>query len=729
MSWSQVRIRLRPDSQPRDLHSRLGACAIGIALVFAIFVGRLWVLQVVQGDEFAVLAQSNTLKKREIPAPRGSIYDAHGNRIAEVHATFDLVISPSDVLERDDTVVEEDGLAGALGGPPRLGEPSERWTLPSKVDALTLGRRLAPLLDNAPVEETVRRLDTASNRWRPVVLREDLNPEELTRIMVRRPWLPGVRVVSRHRRVYPDGDLFAHLVGYQREVHADELMMLRERYAGTEHGADWYRSGDRIGKYGLESAYEPYLRGTSGQYWVQVDVHGRELGRSSGIDQPGDEYFRSIAHFLDRRLQPEVPGHDLHLTLRSDLQKFATRLLGNQSGSVVMMEVDTGRILTLANAPRFDPEIFSKPITPEDWALLRDDPRNPLVDKSVQGIYPPGSTWKMIAAAALLGSDTWTPRTRVHCDGSMKVGKRSFRCWNRSGHGSVNLREALAQSCDVYFYRAGLAVGIDEIARYASMFGMGRTTGVGINSEMAGINPNTAWKKSRFTERPKKGKWTAGDTASAVIGQGFTLATPLQLTRMTAAFANGGTLYRPLLVDRVVGPNGEVVQHTEPEIVGHADLAPEHFRSIQDGMFGVVEDLAGTARRQRIKELAYAGKTGTAQVVSLATQRRKRNAANSDRFKDHAWFVAFAPYENPEVAITVLIENGGHGSTAAAPIARKMFEYYFNDRIAGLDTTKERLGHPEFSARRSSRPASAPTPKKPSDSHFVPVPGLSPEDL
>ena len=334
MSWAEFRVSVRGGSNPRELRSRLAACALGLLVVFSLLVGRLWVLQVVHGEEFAELAQENTLKEREIPAPRGAIYDAHGHRIAEVHASFDLVISPQDVLSREEALRPARADVGALGGPTRLyaSDDGDALSLPPKVDVVTLARRLAPLLDDANPEELAERVTNAESPWRSVVLKEDLSPDELTRVMARRPWLPGVRVVSRHRRFYPDGEVFSHLIGYLREVRPDELQTLRTRYEGSPQGRNWYGSGDLIGKYGVESAFEPYLRGHVGKYWVQVDVHGRELGRSSGAEQPGDDYFRSIAHFLDRGLQPELSGHDLHLTIRRDLQSKAIELLGEEIG-------------------------------------------------------------------------------------------------------------------------------------------------------------------------------------------------------------------------------------------------------------------------------------------------------------------------------------------------------------------------------------------------------------
>ena len=706
MRFPDISLSLRGDSGPRDLRSRLGTTAAVLVLVFAALLARLWVLQVVDGDTYADLALQNHLKQREIPAPRGAIYDAHGIRIAEVRASFDLMVSPDDV---DRAPTEPEALAGALAG------PSEApWELEGRTDVATLARRLAPLLDDADPRALVDSFEEShkASRWRPALLRADLSDAELERVLANRPWLPGVAVVSRHRRSYPAGGLFAHLVGYMREVRGEDLERLDRKYAGTEHEG-WYSPGDLIGKFGLESAHEQWLRGRNGAYWVQVDALGRELGRSAG-GLPGDEYFESIAHFLDRDVVPEVPGHDLHLTVRQDLQALAVELLGEQSGAVVMLEAQTGRVLALANAPVFDPEMFSGRIDPETWAALRDDPAHPMVDKALQGIYPPGSTWKMLVAAAVLGSGTWTTETRVTCPGYVKVGRRRFHCWNRRGHGSVSLKEALRGSCDAYFYKAGLAAGIDTVAEYAAMFGMGEPTGIGINSEGGALNPSTAWKTRRYKNNPRQAVWTAGDTASAVIGQGYTLATPLQLARMTATLANGGTLHQPLLVDRVVGPNGEVVVRGEPKVLGEVDLAPAHFTAIREGMFAVVEEIGGTGRRQRLKQLAFAGKTGTAQVVRLG-------AGKSHEFKDHAWFVAFAPYDNPEVAISVLVEHGEHGSTAAAPIARQMFELYFKDRIEEAKATGLRIGVPHAAA-----PAAAtPPPMRGLDA----VPGLKPEDL
>lgn len=689
---------IRRDARPQDLRDRLSAYAALMLFILLVLLGRLWVLQVVRGEEYAAQAKSNHLKQREIPAPRGSIYDAHGHRLAEVRASFDLVVQPREVdpgppaAKRtrrstmpgaDDGIggaADEDGAAGLRGGPLL----DDLWTIEERTDIVTLCERLAALLDDVTVDELLERWDEARkvSRHRQVVLAPDVSFEELERVMASRPRLPGLSVASRHRRSYSDPELFAHLLGYQREVRADDLERLREKYKDTEHGEDWYESGDLIGRFGVEAGWEEWLRGRDGAFWVQVDALGRQLGRSADPNQPGAEYFRSIAHFLDEEVIPEVPGHDLHLTVRRDLQELGFGLLGEDSGAVAMVEVNTGRVLALVNAPSFDPSIFSRRLPPDLWNELNNDPKRPMVDKALTGIYPPGSTWKMIVAAAVLGSGTWTKDTAVTCNGGHRIGRRVWHCWKRTGHGKVDLKAALKGSCDVYFYRAGLAMGIDEVAHYAAQFGMGEPTGIGINSETGALNPTTAWKKRR-----RGTAWNAGDTASAVIGQGATLATPMQLAVMTATLANGGLRYKPLLVDRVVAADGSVVHREDPKVLGQVDLAREHFDSIREGMFAVVDEVGGTARRQRLSTLAFAGKTGTAQVVRLG-------ASNAKQFRDHAWFVAFAPYEAPEVAIAVLVENGEHGSTAAAPIARQMFERYFEGRMEEAENAGVRIGAP-----------------------------------
>ena len=628
-----------------------------LGLVFGALVSRLWMLQVVRGEYYARCAAENGFKEREIAAPRGLIFDAAGNRIADVRAAYDVVLVPADVLRpgEEARVPEDDPIS-----------------LPSKVSIDLVADELSPLLQ-LPRQEIVERYEAArvNNRYRPMVVKGDVSFEELAEVKLRQPFLPGVDIRVTTLRNYPYGGLFSHVIGYMREVRGDQLDHLRERYAATEFGRDYYEMGDHLGNWGLEAAWEERLKGNDGKYYALVDVHGRELGRST-VEDPGDEYLEALYHWAEEDRRHEVPGNDLHLSLRLDLQQLAMDLMGEESGSVVMMEVNTGRVLALVNAPTFDPQIFASRITPEQWKALTEDPAHPLADKALQGIYPPGSTYKMMVGAAALEYGDLGPESGVSCNGYYKLGSHRFRCWRYryGGHGAVAFKDALKGSCDVYFYTAGMRAGIDQVAKMARSFGLGVPTGTGINSEKGGLIPTQAWKLESG-----RGKWQKGDTPSAVIGQGYTLATPMGLARMTAAIANGGTVYRPTLVDRVVAPDGSVVHETTPDVIGHADASPRVVRMLQEAMLSVVEEKGGTAHRQQIDGFPFAGKTGTAQVIRQAKGGFEYHS--NKLLQDHAWFVAYAPADDPQVALCVLVEHGVHGSTAAAPIARQMIEHYF----------------------------------------------------
>ena len=654
---------LRAPHEASEFRLRLIVAGVLIALVFVTLLTRLWMLQVVRGEYYARCAAQNGFKEREIPSPRGLIYDAHGVRLADVRAAYDVVLVPADVLPA--------GRAAAV--------PDDTLPLPSKLPIDQLAAELETLL-GVPAVEVIERFEAARgrSRYRPMVAKGDISFEELAAVRARQPYLPGVGIRVTTLRNYPFGGLFCHVIGYMREVNPDQLSSLRQRYEGTDLGRDHYEMGDHFGTWGLEQAFEEHLKGTDGVYYALVDSMGRELRRST-VEDPGDDYLEALYHWAEGDRRHEIPGHDLHLSIRLDMQQLAVDLMGEESGSVVVMEVHSGRVLTLLNAPTFDPRIFASRISPEQWAELTADPAHPLTDKALQGIYPPGSTYKMMVGAAALEHGALKPTTTVHCPGYFKLGRHRFRCWRyrRGGHGGVAFRNALKGSCDVYFYTAGMRTGIDQVAQMARSFGLGRPTGVGINSEKGGLIPTTLWKVESG-----RGKWQKGDTPSAVIGQGYTLATPMGLCRMTASIANGGTVYTPTLVDRIVGPDGDVQFQAEPLIEGHADASPEVIALIQDAMRGVVEEIGGTGRRQRIKGFPFAGKTGTAQVVRQAGGGFSHHA--NKLLQDHAWFVAYAPADDPEIAVSVLVEHGMHGSTAAAPIARQLIEHYFASRIESL---------------------------------------------
>lgn len=656
---------LRSQHHIGDFRGRFRALGAAFAAAFAVLGLRLWQLQVVQGEQYSSLSAQNSLKEREIPAPRGIVYDATGNHLAEVRPAFDVVLTPSEALPD--------------GAEPELGPTGLARKLPIDV----LAQRLGGLL-SLPAEEIVQRwgLARGGSRYRPMVVRGDVSPEELARVEARRAFLPGVEVRVTSRRYYPHGGLFCHLIGYLREVRSDELEKLRARFQGTPFGEDHYQIGDLIGKWGIEGAFEKELKGRDGAYHVLVDAMGREVGRSLE-GTPGSDYVESLRHLLLGNNRHEVPGADLHLTVRLDLQRLAMDLMGDESGAVVVLEVHTGRVLALVNAPTFDPQIFAGRLPPDLWKKLSTDPAHPLADKALQGIYPPGSTFKMVVAAAGLADGAVSPETTFHCNGFFKLGKRRFRCWKwkTGGHGAVDLHSAIVGSCDVYFYQLGRILGFDRVAHYARGLGLGGPSGIGINSERGGLLPDSAWK-----ERTGRGRWQVGDTISAVIGQGYTTATPMQMAVMTAAIANGGKVYRPYVVEYALDAHGEEIYRAHPFPVTRADVSERHLALIREAMLGVVEEAGGTAKRSRIPGFPYAGKTGTAQVVAQGKGGLSSSAPK--RLQDHAWFVAFAPYEDPEIAISVLVENGAHGSTAAAPIARALVEHYYRDRIAEARTAR-----------------------------------------
>jgi len=652
---------LRTPHEATEFRTRLLVVAGILVLVFLILAGRLWYLQVMRGEYYSRCAAQNGFREREIPAPRGIIYDASGQRIADVRAAYDVVVTPSKVLKE--------------GLPPKV-DVDDSLGLPLALPIDQMAADLSELLD-IPPEEIVERVGNARgrSRHRPMVIKGDVSFAELAAVEARQPFLPGVGVRVSIQRNYPHGGLFSHVIGYMREVRSDQLDALREQYADTPFGENYYEMGDHIGTWGIEKSYEEYLKGNDGVYYALVDALGRELGRST-VDDPGSDYLTALAHWAEGDRHYEQPGHDLHLSLRLDMQQLAMDLLADESGTVAVMEVNTGRVLTLVSAPTFDPQIFAGRISPEEWKTLTEDPTHPLTDKGLQGIYPPGSTYKMMTGAAALEKGVLNLDSSVSCGGYFRLGGHRFRCWRyrKGGHGSVNFRDALKGSCDVYFYTAGMKVGIDEVAAMSRSFGLGRPTGVGINSEKGGLIPTEAWKMDTG-----RGRWQPGDTPSAVIGQGYTLATPMGLCRMTATIANGGTVYTPTLVDRIVDQDGNVVRRAEPIVEGQANASPWVIRALQDAMWAVVEEQGGTGHRQQIEGLEFAGKTGTAQVVRQAGGGFGYHA--NKKMQDHAWFVAYAPADDPEIAITVLVEHGVHGSTAAAPIARQMIELYFAAEI------------------------------------------------
>jgi penicillin-binding protein 2 len=418
-----------------------------------------------------------------------------------------------------------------------------------------------------------------------------------------------------------------------------------------------YQSGDLIGKRGLEKLYEEELRGDKGTTYMEVDAHGFEQRQLKG--------------------KKPLPGNDLQLTIDLDLQLEAEKAMEGKAGAVVAMDVNSGRILVFSSAPPIHLENFVGGISTKNWQALLNDIKRPLVHKTIQGQYPPGSTYKIVTALAGLSKGVITPDTVFYCSGSMAFGNRRYGCWKESGHGAVSLHRALAESCDVYFYQVGLKVGVDSLAESAHRLGLGHKTGIEFEYEKSGLIPTAAWKKLT-----KGVAWQEGETLSIAIGQGFNLVTPLQVNQMTTALANGGILYKPFLVERLIDPEGQVIKEFEPVVDVELVGMDKYLALIRDGLVGAVNDWHGTGKTAKLKDVTVAGKTGTAQVVTMEKFKEVAEEDVAYKHRDHAWFTSFAPAEKPEIAVTVLVEHGGHGGSAAAPVAKKILDRYFAKKEA-----------------------------------------------
>jgi penicillin-binding protein 2 len=487
----------------------------------------------------------------------------------------------------------------------------------------------------------------------PVVLERNIGMEKLAVVETHAFELPGVVVEVTPVRQYLSGETTSLLIGFTGEVSREDL---------ERDTTDQLAAGDITGKFGIEKFLNAYLRGRSGAEQVEVNVVGKAV-RSLG------------------RINAE-PGDNVVLTIDSELQKTAWNALGNRPGAVVALDPRSGAVLALVSAPSFDPNIFTGGISFDDWEALANDPRHPMENRAISGQYPPGSTYKPVVAAAALEEGLITPETTFFCNGAFKLGNRTFRCWQEKGHGHINLHRAIVESCDVFFYNLGKMLGVDRIATYARACGLGEPLGIDLPWEKGGLIPTKQWKLSRLKE-----PWQPGETISLAIGQGYNLVTPLQLANFYAALANGGTLYRPWLVKQIESPDGDVIKEYGPEKSGALPFRPQTIAAINRALWGVVNEKGGTGYILRRKEEDVAGKTGTAQVIGLPDEDKAgKTKRGSAAFRDHALFVCFAPYSHPEIAVAVILENAGHGGSAAAPVAKKLIDAYF----AKKETTQNR---------------------------------------
>lgn len=502
--------------------------------------------------------------------------------------------------------------------------------------------RLEKLLGQGNV---AARLEQAEDEERPaydpITIQENLDWQQVVALETHQLELPGVSLQVVPRRHYIYGALAAHLLGYVGEVNRNDLA----RQAG-------YAMGDEIGKFGVERGWEAFLRGDSGGQEIEVDAVGRRL-----------RLLREI---------PERPGASVVLTIDLDLQQAAEQALGDRAGSLVAIDPNTGYILAMVSHPAFDPNRFTTGITPADWHRLMSDPTHPLQDRSIQGIYAPGSTFKIVDSIAGLENHTLMLPTTYFCPGGLWFGNREYRCWRKQGHGSISLHNAIVRSCDVYFYQVGQHLGVDRIAHWAHLLGLGELTGIALAHEKAGLIPSSAWKRRRFHER-----WYPAETLSVAIGQGYVSVTPLQMAGLAAEIANGGIRYKPRFVREVDALDGAPVKTYPPMVEKRVDISPETLAVVRDAMCDVVNSPGGTAHRAAIPNITVCGKTGTAQVVKEKQGVRIKETELPEQFRDNGWFIAFAPKDHPQIAIACIIEHGGHGGSSAAPAVRDVIEKFF----------------------------------------------------
>jgi penicillin-binding protein 2 len=509
-------------------------------------------------------------------------------------------------------------------------------TLEDVKDREALIRQLTELLGLDPAVVR-KKLETKGSKLLPRKIKDRMTLRDATLVESRRLDMPGVMIQVESQRNYPGGLIAAHILGYVGEISADQL---EKPEFGDLH------QGSIVGQYGIEKSYDRHMRGMAGQKNVEVDAVGH-IKRAAVVEKP-------------------EAGNDLYLTIDVRLQKLAEELLGGEQGAIVALDPNNGDILAMASRPAFDPNILSRELTAKQWVEIVQDEGRPLNNRASQGQYPPGSTFKIPMAVAALETKTMSPSSTIHCTGGYQFGKRLYRDWKVGGHGYVDLHEALVHSCDVYFYSVGQRMGIDVISEFGKDFGLGRATGVELPSERSGIMPSTAWK-----QKVKRESWLPGETISAAIGQGFVTVTPLQMASMMATVANDGVNYRPRLVHAVMDRATGNLQELPAVPRGKINAKPETFRIIKDALADVVTK--GTATRAKSSMVTIGGKTGTAQVAAL---RPGPEENIPKKFRDHAWFVAFAPVQSPKIAVVVLAEHMGHGGAAAAPLAKEVIETY-----------------------------------------------------
>lgn len=588
-----------------------------IVVAFAIVLSRLWYLQIYSGKQLYRYSQENRLRKEVVRAPRGLIFSRNNDLLVYNAPRFDCIVTPQYLKNRKVVLTK----LGSLIDMPV-----------AKIDEI--------LLKNA-----------TQARYIPIIIKKDLSRKEVALIETENAKMPGVAVDTFITREYTDRFVGSHLLGYISEISQDQLPKYRKRDKFN------YKLGDFIGQAGVEEQLDLDLRGSDGYEFMEVDARGRMK-----------RYVRSDNFFKGIENQPSQPGNNIRLTVDRDMQLAAYNGLEGKTGAAVAIDIHTGEVLAMVSRPSFDSGRFSTNLTSDYWRTLIEDEKNPLRDRSIQEHFSPGSTFKPITAAAGLEEGLIDDRTEVTCPGYFHMGSRVYHCWKKHGHGSVDVYKAIRESCDVFFYKLGMRLDIDVLAKYAKSLGLGSKLGIPLSRETSGLIPTKEWKKTRRGQ-----EWQLGETISCVIGQSYVLLTPLQLAVAYSVLANGGKLYKPYVVKEIFSNSGDLIKKNKPELLADIHFSRKTTDIVRDGLFQVVNDPRGTAFASRGEGIMMAGKTGTAQVMKLSKEKLFSDCNKFEyKHRNHGLFAAYAPANDPKIAIGVVVEHGCHGASEAAPVAKAM---------------------------------------------------------
>ncbi len=615
----------------RRFRLRVGIAGIAVLVAFGLLLARMIYLQVLQHDYYQTKAEDNRITIVPIPPNRGLILDRNGEVLARNDSGYTLEISLAKVQDLERTI-----------------------------------DRLSELVEIGPRDRSrFKKLMSETRRSDSLPIRTRLTDEEVARFAANRFRFQGVEIKARLFRYYPRDESASHVIGYIGRINEQDQERLEE--LGVESN---YRGTDTIGRRGIEASYQQDLHGTTGFEQLEIDAAGRGIRVLS-------------------RTAPQ-PGDDVTLALDIGLQQVAEQAFGGRRGALVALEPSTGAVLALVSEPGFDPNLFVDGIDPQSWDALNDSLDRPLNDRAIAGLYPPGSTLKPYLALAALELGKRTPKSSIKDPGYFNFGDRRFRDDKVGGHGVVDLYKSIVESCDTYYYMLANDLGIDAIARFLGPFGFGSRTGIDLDGEATGVLPSPEWKRRRFTRRDQQ-KWYPGETISIGIGQGYNAYTPMQLALAVATLANGGAMYRPHLVDHVDNRRTGERRYVAPQLERRLPLHEANIEFVKRAMAGVNQEKEGTgARAFAGAQYTSAGKTGTAQVVAIKQNEKYDEKSVAERHRDHSLFIAFAPLENPKIALAVVVENGGFGSRAAAPIARTVLDYYLLGKLPEQPSTPAR---------------------------------------